>query len=127
MSKQLTKDVAHANPGGPDNLPPNTSRHPITLENTPEKTIEIMQAFPERCSFSADGGPARGGLDYLSLEHADSMTVTNVRKVDRRSPKPSAEELSVPSRFERFAFHLVTVMNQSHWKRFWTWCQRGFG
>ena len=48
MSKQLTKDVAHANPGGPDNLPPNTSRHPITLENTPEKTIEIMQAFPER-------------------------------------------------------------------------------
>ncbi len=55
------------------------------------------------------------------------MTVTNVRKVDRRSPKPSAEELSVLSRFERFAFHLVTVMNQGHWKRFWTWCQRVFG
>jgi len=55
------------------------------------------------------------------------MTVTNVRKVDRRSPKPTAEELSVLSRFERFAFHLVTVMNQGRWKRFWTWCQRVFG
>jgi hypothetical protein len=25
-------------------------RHPITMENTPEETIRIMQAFPERAA-----------------------------------------------------------------------------
>ena len=40
---------------------------------------------------------------------------------------PASDELAVLSRFERFAFHLCTRMNQGRWKRFWTWCQRVFG
>lgn len=40
---------------------------------------------------------------------------------------PSAEELAVLTRFERFAFHWVRRMNQGAWKRFWTFCQRTLG
>ena len=40
---------------------------------------------------------------------------------------PSAEELSVLTRFERFAFHWGRRMNQGTWKRFWTFCQRTLG
>ncbi len=40
---------------------------------------------------------------------------------------PVQEELAVLSTFERFAFRLVTHMNQGSWKRFWTWCQSVFG
>jgi len=40
---------------------------------------------------------------------------------------PEPGELAVLNRFERFAFRLVTSMNQGRWKRFWTWCQRVFG
>ena len=41
--------------------------------------------------------------------------------------KPAPDELAVLTAFERFAFRLVTRMNQGRWKRFWTWCQRVFG
>ncbi len=40
---------------------------------------------------------------------------------------PTAEELSVLSGFERFAFRWVRRMNQGGWKRFWTFCQRTLG
>src|SRR5258708_7300193 len=41
--------------------------------------------------------------------------------------EPSAEELSVLSPFERFAFRVTHRMNLGGWKRFWTWCQSVFG
>ncbi|MDT4968382.1 MAG: 1-acyl-sn-glycerol-3-phosphate acyltransferase [Acidobacteriota bacterium] len=41
--------------------------------------------------------------------------------------EPTAEELSVLSRIERFAFLQAHEMNQGRWKRFWTWCQRHIG
>lgn len=40
---------------------------------------------------------------------------------------PTAEEWTVLSWFERFAFRLVRRMNKGAWKRFWTWCQSIFG
>jgi 1-acyl-sn-glycerol-3-phosphate acyltransferase len=40
---------------------------------------------------------------------------------------PTLDELIVLSSFERFAFRLVQRMNQGHWKRFWTWCQKILG
>ena len=40
---------------------------------------------------------------------------------------PEPDELAVLNWFERFAFRLVTTMNQGHWKHFWTWCQKVFG
>ena len=50
MGKELTQDVSREDQRAHDDLPQKTTRHPITLENTPEKTIEIMQAFPERAA-----------------------------------------------------------------------------
>jgi 1-acyl-sn-glycerol-3-phosphate acyltransferase len=41
--------------------------------------------------------------------------------------KPSIEELTVLSPFERFAFRVTHRMNEGRWKRFWTWCQSVFG
>ena len=41
--------------------------------------------------------------------------------------EPLPAEMAVLSLFERFAFRLVTRMNQGRWKRFWTWCQKVFG
>ena len=41
--------------------------------------------------------------------------------------EPSAAELAVLSRFERFAFRVTHRMNRGAWKRFWTWCQSVFG
>src|ERR1043166_2724534 len=43
------------------------------------------------------------------------------------APSPTAEELAVLSRFERFAFRLARRMNRGAWKRFWTLCQRVLG
>jgi 1-acyl-sn-glycerol-3-phosphate acyltransferase len=40
---------------------------------------------------------------------------------------PTAEELSVLTSFERFAFRLVGRMNRGAWKRFWTFCQQTLG
>jgi 1-acyl-sn-glycerol-3-phosphate acyltransferase len=45
----------------------------------------------------------------------------------KRFIQPTADEASVLSPFERFAFRVCTSMNQGRWKRFWTWCQRVFG
>jgi 1-acyl-sn-glycerol-3-phosphate acyltransferase len=41
--------------------------------------------------------------------------------------EPTAEELSVLSPFERFAFRLARLMNRGAWKRFWTFCQKTIG
>jgi 1-acyl-sn-glycerol-3-phosphate acyltransferase len=41
--------------------------------------------------------------------------------------EPTAEEWSVLSTFERFAFRLTRRMNRGGWKRFWTLCQRTLG
>jgi 1-acyl-sn-glycerol-3-phosphate acyltransferase len=41
--------------------------------------------------------------------------------------KKTVSELELLTPFERFAFRLVTRMNQGTWKRFWTWCQSALG
>ncbi|HVS21645.1 MAG TPA: lysophospholipid acyltransferase family protein [Pyrinomonadaceae bacterium] len=66
-------------------------------------------------------------MDYLSLGHPDSMTVTDVRERDQLAAEPSAGELAVLSPFERFAFRVTHRMNKGRWKRFWTWCQSVLG
>ena len=48
------------------------------------------------------------------------------QKGTKESPKGTAE-LEALTPFERFAFRLVTRMNQGAWKRFWTWCQSTLG
>ena len=54
--------------------------------------------------------------------------IINGRVSDSVSPiEPTAEELAVLSRFERFAFRVTHRMNRGAWKRFWTWCQSVFG
>ncbi|MCA1594542.1 MAG: 1-acyl-sn-glycerol-3-phosphate acyltransferase [Acidobacteria bacterium] len=40
---------------------------------------------------------------------------------------PTAEEVSVLSWKERFAFRVTHRMNRGRWKRLWTFCQRTFG
>ena len=50
MSKHLIKDVSGDGQQAHDDLRQKTTRHPITLENTPEETIRIMEAFPERAA-----------------------------------------------------------------------------
>ena len=49
MSRELREDASHEEqdkPAAPKKYP----RHPITMENTPEETIRIMEAFPERAA-----------------------------------------------------------------------------
>ena len=48
MSKEVVNEVRKDEnaPAVPGKYP----RHPITMENTPEETIRIMQAFPERAA-----------------------------------------------------------------------------
>jgi 1-acyl-sn-glycerol-3-phosphate acyltransferase len=46
---------------------------------------------------------------------------------DSTAVVPTAEELSVLSAFERFAYRLTRRMNRGAWKRFWTWCQSTMG
>ena len=60
-----------------------------------------------------------------SLEPSRSPTVLQFNQSEALGP--SAEELSVLSSFERFAFRVTHRMNQGRWKRFWTWCQSVFG
>src|SRR5216684_7943318 len=55
------------------------------------------------------------------------MTYESARDGDQEAVKPSAEELAVLSRFERFAFRATHRMNQGRWKRFWTMCQSTLG
>lgn len=49
MSKQLTEYVSREDQQA-SNVLPKYPRHPITMENTPEETIRIMEAFPERAA-----------------------------------------------------------------------------
>ena len=49
MNKQLIQDVSGEDHQH-DDLRQKTTRHPITLENIPEETIKIMEAFPERAA-----------------------------------------------------------------------------
>ncbi|HKQ52979.1 MAG TPA: lysophospholipid acyltransferase family protein [Pyrinomonadaceae bacterium] len=44
-----------------------------------------------------------------------------------KASDPTAEEVAVLSRIERFAFFQAHEMNQGRWKNFWTWCQRHIG
>jgi hypothetical protein len=48
MSEQLEQDVFSENQEPPSHHRGTARKHPLTLENTPEKTLEIMRAFPER-------------------------------------------------------------------------------
>jgi hypothetical protein len=47
MSKELTKSDQKGFDGG---VPKKYPRHPITMENTPEETIRIMQSLPQRAA-----------------------------------------------------------------------------
>jgi hypothetical protein len=49
MSKQLLEDEDRERAPQP-HVRKKHPRHPITLENTPEETIRIMEAFPERAA-----------------------------------------------------------------------------
>jgi hypothetical protein len=49
MSKNLLKDEGREDQREPL-VQKKYPRHPITMENTPEETIRIMEAFPERAA-----------------------------------------------------------------------------
>ena len=49
MSKQLLEDEDREEQHAPV-VKQKYPRHPITMENTPEETIKIMEAFPERAA-----------------------------------------------------------------------------
>ncbi len=71
-----------------------------------------------------------GQASELAVDDQATLNKTDVgpRTLDLGpSLEPTAEELSVLSGFERFAFRWVRRMNQGRWKRFWTFCQRTLG
>ena len=49
MSKDLLENEGREEQREPA-VPKKYPRHPITMENTPEETIRIMEAFPERAA-----------------------------------------------------------------------------
>ena len=49
MSKQLLKDEGREGQREPI-VPKKYPRHPITMENSPEETIRIMEGFPQRAA-----------------------------------------------------------------------------
>ncbi|GEM_PF-2138833 len=49
MSKQLLEDEDREGHQKPP-VQKKYARHPITMENTPEETIRIMEGFPERAA-----------------------------------------------------------------------------
>jgi 1-acyl-sn-glycerol-3-phosphate acyltransferase len=63
------------------------------------------------------------------ITHLDqsSQFKDRIPKIKDQATQPALEELAVLSRFERVAFRFVRHMNQGHWKRLWTWCQRIIG
>jgi 1-acyl-sn-glycerol-3-phosphate acyltransferase len=65
----------------------------------------------------------------LAVEDNATLHKTDVGRLtfDVAQINPTAEELSVLSGFERFAFRWVRRMNQGRCKRFWTFCQRTLG
>jgi hypothetical protein len=48
MSKEVVNQVPKDE--NVPTVPVKYPRHPITMENTPEETIRIMEAFPERAA-----------------------------------------------------------------------------
>ena len=48
MSRQLTDERVRKCDGSA--VPRKHPRHPITMENTPEETIRIMESLPERAA-----------------------------------------------------------------------------
>jgi hypothetical protein len=48
MSKQLIDE--RVGQGDDGSVPRKHPRHPITMENTPEETIRIMESLPERAA-----------------------------------------------------------------------------
>ena len=48
MSKELLEDREQSQHHG--DILRKYPRHPITMENTPEETIRIMESFPERAA-----------------------------------------------------------------------------
>ena len=66
-------------------------------------------------------------MDYLSFSYSDLMIINSRVSNSVSVIEPSAEELAVLSRFERFAFRVTHRMNRGAWKHFWTWCQSVFG
>lgn len=48
MSKELLEE--HERNQRQGDIPRKFPRHPITMENTPEETIRIMESFPERAA-----------------------------------------------------------------------------
>jgi 1-acyl-sn-glycerol-3-phosphate acyltransferase len=69
---------------------------------------------------------ASGRLVQETTEHP-APQLKDQRATIKDPSQPTSEELAALSGFERFAFRLVTRMNQGRWKRFWTWCQSVFG
>ena len=49
MSKQLAEEYVPKDDDG-SSVSKKYPRHPITMENTPEETIRIMESFPERAA-----------------------------------------------------------------------------
>src|SRR5436305_12532814 len=60
--------------------------------------------------------------------NSSAETSVEIRQSEStRGLEPTAEELSVLSTLERFAFRLAWRMNRGSWKRFWTFCQSTLG
>jgi len=85
-----------------------------------EDVTETSAGKPE--AFRTSGGEA-ARRSPLEPRPASTRLESN----QSEALEPSAEELAVLSRFERFAFRITHRMNQGRWKRFWTWCQSVFG
>jgi hypothetical protein len=49
MSQELLEDEGRGDQGE-SAIPKKHPRHPITMENTPEETLRIMDSFPERAA-----------------------------------------------------------------------------
>jgi hypothetical protein len=50
MSEPLIEDVSEGDDLAPHEEQKKAARHPLTLENTPERTLEVMRGFPERAA-----------------------------------------------------------------------------
>ena len=81
-------------------------------------TAEQIKLDPAGQSSIDDGNT--GSIDGQRLTTSDEPAKESVER-------PTAEEVSVLSSFERFSVRLVARMNRGKWKRFWTWCQSMFG
>ncbi len=87
----------------------------IGTENSPEETIRRMRKFPERAA------------KFREFLKEKGIRISFEPDMPKEPLVPTADELAVLSRFERFAFSVTHRMNLDRWKRFWTWCQSVFG